>query len=251
MHPAHVCFHDGGWDCNPYDSSNTCTNNIMGGTKYSRHFSALQCGRIQRALQISPLRHFAYGEDNPPDLHITNNQLIDYTRRYYQDVVIDSGATLAITCQVEMSPNTRLIVRPGGKLVVDGGTLTSACSGEMWQGIEVAGDRTKRQLPQYQGKVELRNGARIENALCGIRTGLRWDTLNFATTGGIVYATDATFRNNRRSIDINSYAYTAPSGNIAGYEALFTRCTFEIDTVYMLTSRARMTRCPLERSSSS
>lgn len=65
MHPAHVCFHDGGWDCNPYDSSNTCTKNIMGGTKYSRHFSALQCGRIQRALQISPLRHFAYGEDNP------------------------------------------------------------------------------------------------------------------------------------------------------------------------------------------
>ena len=132
MPPERVCLHDAGWDCDPFDSTNTCTNNIMGGTAYSRHFSALQCGRIQRALQVSSLRHFAYGEENPPDLHITRNQLVDYSRRYYQNVIVDSGVTLTISCQVEMSPNARLIVRPGGKLIVDGGTLTSACAGEMW-----------------------------------------------------------------------------------------------------------------------
>ena len=127
-----VCYHDAGWDCDPFDSTNTCTNNIMDGTAYSRHFSALQCGRIQRALQVSSLRHFAYGEENPPDLHITRNQLVDYSRRYYQNVIVDSGVTLTISCQVEMSPNARLIVRPGGKLIVDGGTITSACAGEIW-----------------------------------------------------------------------------------------------------------------------
>ena len=226
--PERVCLHDAGWDCDPFDSTNTCTNNIMGGTAYSRHFSALQCGRIQRALQVSSLRHFAYGEENPPDLHITRNQLVDYSRRYYQNVIVDSGVTLTISCQVEMSPNARIIVRPGGKLIVDGGTLTSACAGEMWQGIEVVGDRTKNQTAANQGVVELRNGATIENALCGIYTGLRGDT-DFATTGGIVSASDATFKNNRQSVVINSYAYTALSGSISNYNAMFARCTFAVD----------------------
>ncbi|MBR6334122.1 MAG: hypothetical protein IKR77_07025 [Bacteroidales bacterium] len=36
-------------------------------------------------------------------------------------------------------------MRPGDTLIVDGGTLTSACPGEMWQGIEVVGDRTRHQ----------------------------------------------------------------------------------------------------------
>ena len=143
--------------------------------------------------------------------------------------IIDPNVTLTITGNLLCGGGGRLIVRPGGKLVVDGGTLTSACDGVMWQGIEVVGDRTKRQQSQYQGTVELRNGARIENALCAVRAGLREDTVTFATTGGIISATDATFRNNRQSVVINSYAYTAPSGSIANYNATFSRCTFTVD----------------------
>jgi len=30
----------------PYDSTNTCTNFLMGGTKYTKSISALQAGRI-------------------------------------------------------------------------------------------------------------------------------------------------------------------------------------------------------------
>ncbi len=142
---------------------------------------------------------------------------------------IDPNVTLTITSNLLCGAGGRLIVRPGGKLVVDGGTLTSACPNEMWQGIEVVGDRTKQQLAQYQGKVELKNGARIENALCAIRMGLREDTVTFATTGGIISASNATFKNNRQSVMINSYAYTAPSGGIANYNSTFSRCTFTID----------------------
>ena len=142
---------------------------------------------------------------------------------------IDPNVTLTITGNLLCGGGGRLIVRPGGKLIIDGGTLTSACAGEMWQGIEVVGDRTKRQQSQYQGTVELRNGARIENALCAVRAGLREDTVTFATTGGIISATDATFKNNRQSVVINSYAYTALSGGIANYNATFSRCTFTVD----------------------
>ncbi len=145
-------------------------------------------------------------------------------------VDVDAGTTITWTGKtVHFTKLARIIVRPGGKLVVDGGTLTSACADEMWQGIEVVGDRTKRQQSQYQGTVELRNGARIENALCAVRTGLREDTVAFATTGGIVSASDAVFKNNRQSVVINSYAYTALSGSISNYNAMFARCTFAVD----------------------
>ena len=163
-------------------------------------------------------------------MHITRNQLIDYTRKYYQTVVVDSGVTLTVTCTVEMSPGTRLIVRPGGKLVVDGGRLTSACPGEMWQGIEVVGDRTKRQIPQWQGKVELRNRAKIENAICGIRTGLGVNLVDVATTGGIILADSAYFTNNCRAVEVNSYTNHSPAGTVTDNVCSFERCTFTVDS---------------------
>lgn len=144
-------------------------------------------------------------------------------------LLVDAYATLTITGTLYNTPSARIIVHPGGKLIVDGGTLTSACTGEMWQGIEVLGDPTQRQLSQYQGTVELRNGATIENAHCAIRTGGRSDTVHYFTTGGIISAENTTFRNNRQSVVINSYAYTAPSGGIANYNATFSRCTLKVD----------------------
>ena len=123
----------------------------------------------------------------------TGNKMI------HDSLVVNSSAVLTITDTVYMSSSARLIVLPGGKLVVDGGTLTSACPGELWRGIEVVGDRTKRQLPQWQGTVELKNGARIENAHCGIHTGLPGDAA-YATAGGIIKADSAFFKNNRRAV---------------------------------------------------
>ena len=158
----------------------------------------------------------------------TNSLLID-------TFCIENGKTLTVTGTLYCAPSTRIIVRPGGKLIVDGGTLTSACDDVMWQGIEVVGDRTKRQLPQYQGKVVLRNGAVIENALCALRTSLREDTLTFATAGGIIEAEEAVFRNNRQSVLVNSYAYTM-GGTVLNYSAQFYHCNFVVDTSNLFAS---------------
>ena len=143
------------------------------------------------------------------------------------NLIIDSLATLTIMDTLYIANNSRIIVRPGGKLVVDGGTLTSACSGEMWQGIELVGDRTKRQLAQYQGTVELRNGAIIENAHCAIKTRLGDD--NWHTTGGIIKADSALFINNRRSVEFLSYTNQNAGGGIIGNQSYFNRCTFKLD----------------------
>ena len=108
-------------------------------------------------------------------------------------MIVDSGATLTVTCTLSFVPQARLIVRPGGKLIVDGGTLTSACAGEMWQGIEVVGDRTQHQNAAHQGTVILRNYATIENAHCAIKTGLAGN--EWLTADGIVQCTGSTLRN--------------------------------------------------------
>ena len=118
------------------------------------------------------------------------SMLVDDTRYLASDTFcVENGKTLTVTGTLYCAAGTRIIVRPGGKLIVDGGTLTSACTGEMWQGIEVVGDRTKHQTAANQGTVTLLNGATIENAHCAIRTGLE------GNADGIVQCTGSTLRN--------------------------------------------------------
>ena len=58
---------------------------------------------------------------------------------------MDSLSTQYVYDTAKLRQEARIIVRPGGKLIVDGGTLTSACDGEMWQGIIVEGNASLRQ----------------------------------------------------------------------------------------------------------
>ena len=160
-------------------------------------------------------------------LHITSNTIWSSEMYLPAPITVDSAAILTITGIYHCGQAARFIVRPGGKLVVDGGTLTSACSSEMWQGIEVVGDRTKRQISQWQGTVELKNGAVIENAHCGIRTGLGED--NWHTTGGIIKADSAFFINNRRAVAFLSYTNHSPAGTITDNQSSFSRCVFTVD----------------------
>jgi len=69
-----------------------------------------------------------------------------------REVVVDSLSMLTWQDKTVLcTPDCRLIVRPRGFLTLDHTTLTSACPGEMWQGIEVVGDRTKQQTHLNQG----------------------------------------------------------------------------------------------------
>ena len=140
---------------------------------------------------------------------------------------VDSGATLTITDTLHCAPTARIIVRPGGRLVVDGGVLTSACEDGMWEGIYVEGDRTRPQTAANQGTVELKNGAVVENAHCGITTSSPDE--QWLSTGGIVYASDAIFRNNRKSVGFLSYEDILPSGAVRTNLSSFSNCTFTVD----------------------
>jgi hypothetical protein len=147
---------------------------------------------------------------------IISDTIWDDEMEVSHEVVVQNRASLTVTGRIRMAENTRIIIEPGSKLILDGGIITNTC-GDLWQGIEVWGDPLASQhTPLYHGMVQIINGGRIENAVIGVRAGSS-DTPG--KEGGIVLATDAEFVNNGICVMYDPYAFTN-SGH-------FTNCTFE------------------------
>lgn len=193
-------------------------NNLMGQDNPIA-ISPKQMGRMHRILSTdksiipgNSTRHFAYGYSAIPH-EITGNETWDFTFKSYNDIVVKKGATLTLTCRLEMVKEAAIIVEQGGLLVVDGATITSARSAGtdhegLWKGIQVWGDSNKGQYqldPQgfyYQGRVEVRNGAIIENAEIAIQA---WKPGSWINGGGIIKTTVATIRNCWKGIHFGFY----------------------------------------------
>ncbi|MBK6540855.1 MAG: hypothetical protein IPG10_06180 [Flavobacteriales bacterium] len=150
------------------------------------------------------------------------------------DIRVTNGAVLTITSTVEMGPHRGIIVEPGAKLVVDGGTLTSRCFG-FWRGIEVHGNSLEHQYPytqpEHQGMVEVKGGAVIEHAREGVRL---WDPGNYGSMGGVLIAEDATFLNCRRAVEGMKYEGFSPHDPNIPWKnrTRFNRVRFAVDENY-------------------
>ncbi|MCL2131036.1 MAG: T9SS type A sorting domain-containing protein, partial [Lentimicrobiaceae bacterium] len=150
---------------------------------------------------------------------LSEDTLISTPTTIMGTLVIDSGVVLTINTTVYCAPNTKIIVKPTAKLIIDGGTLTSACDGYLWEGIVVMGDDNAPQIDSLQGVVELKNGAEIRDAVCGIRV----------ESGGIIYAEDdAHFINNKQSVYFSPYINYS-NGVIYFNRSYFKNCVFEIN----------------------
>jgi len=147
---------------------------------------------------------------------INNNTTWNSNINIYEDIVITNNSTLTINnCTISLCDNVNIFVYPGSKLIINGSTLTNGCNNAMWQGITVLGNPAQPLLTQrYQGYIELKNGGRIENAICGITV----------TGGGIVEATDAHFINNTVGVKFESLAL----GQM-GISGKFTQANFVLN----------------------
>jgi len=173
----------------------------------------------------------------PRDYTINNGENITWDDNKYinYEIVIKSGGRLTIKGTVFFNKKAVVTVERGGKLIVDGGLLTSNCKCSMWSGIDVWDSRYQSQYYQdQQGVVELSNGAVIENAVTAIRTsrptprGNDPDAYDQDYTGGLIYATNATFRNNQKAILFLPYENFNPlNGSIWSNSSRFIQCTFE------------------------
>jgi len=159
------------------------------------------------------------------------------------DVIIENGATLTISnCNISMHEQARIIVKngdettPGSKLVVDNATIKCQCDHSFWQGIQVWGNRNEPQMPKQnehlqQGTVELKNDATIKNAIIAIDL---WEPDNYASTGGVLTAEDAFFRNNKKSVHALYYTNFNPYYPEVEWDCFtkFKNCSFEITDDY-------------------
>ncbi len=160
-----------------------------------------------------------------------------FTERFVDgDLIIEPGASLTVTGKVYFSAGSRLIVKQGGKLIVDGGTLTSSpsCKTFFWSGIEAWGNSAQHQFPfaggPYQAHVILKNGATIKNADFGVRL---WRPGDWSAIGGIVEATNANFINCRKGLEFVSYQNFNPStGNEYRNLSRILGCNFRIQDDY-------------------
>jgi hypothetical protein len=167
----------------------------------------------------------------PRNYSITDGQDTIWRDNVYVDSIltIEHGGQLTITGTVFLNPKARISVHCGGKLVLDGGKLTTNCSCSLWDGIELWGNSDESQYTdEAQGTVELKNEGIIENARIGVKVFGDPYRSQVYPSGGILYASNTTFRNNETAVRFYPYENYNPithavMNNVSG----FTSCTFE------------------------
>ncbi len=169
-----------------------------------------------------------------------NNYTTNGTITFTSDLVIagtftiSNGSIVTISSTAYCSPTARIIIRPGGKLIVNGGTLTNLCPGKMWDGIYVVGNKNECQIATEQGTLEVKNGSVIENAKCAIHN---WDSINANHSGGIIKVSGhSILRNNGRAAEFVEYTNTTPNGTQINDVSFFKFCDFIIDDNNLFSS---------------
>lgn len=135
----------------PYELEdfNPDENNIMAYTRTScmQYLTEDQGQRMRNAIEeVSYLEETLVEEDLCPcgrDIHITENTTYDEDMFIRGNVFVHPGAQLTITSKLRFAKDRAIIVEPNGRLLVNGGHLTSGC--DPWQGIVVIGDSDEHQ----------------------------------------------------------------------------------------------------------
>lgn len=226
-----VAYYDPTCDLN--DPAAYCTNNLMSGKGLTKYYiSPNQIGRIHRVARFDATREFIWGYSSVP-YNITSDQTWDFSIKMYEDLIIKSGNTLTVTCEIQMVPEASIMIEPGATLVLDGGRITSAKGAKNgWRGIQVWGNHNLNQYgSQNQGKLITKNGAIIENAYNAVKV---WKSGDWSSTGGVLDCRNTTFKNNWRSVEYRPYRNFTNNGNEVMNRGVFNNCVFEWNEDYFL-----------------
>lgn len=223
-------------NCNPKTTANdSCTNNLMGSK--GRYISPLQAGRMHRNLSMDKkMMKYTHGYDKEHPYVVTKNESWDFYIKFYQDVIVKSGVTLEVNCDIVMEEGAKIIVEPGATLNINGGKITSCVPmKKLWGAIEVLGDATKPQQTGTsagsQGKLLLTD-ATLSYARNAITTGRRYSWgVDKSTAGGIIIARNSVMHNCGKAVEYLEYANK--SGNsVRNNRGLFQKCSFFINRYY-------------------
>jgi len=195
-------------------------------------------GRINAYEAVSTAWNISTTSTQP--IIISNGQNItlegaDGIKVINEYIKVCTGGTLSIKSKLFFKENAKIMVEPGGLLIIDGGLLTTYNNTYLWEGIELWGDVNQNQFTQgAQAKIEIKNNARIEYAKIAIGTFRKYNEFLSVPSGGIIMADTAFFYNNKVCIDMRPYENHHPvSGAIFSNLSYFTNVTFN-NTEYFL-----------------
>ncbi|MFN8777058.1 MAG: T9SS type A sorting domain-containing protein [Flavobacteriales bacterium] len=147
------------------------------------------------------------------------------------DLVFEPGTVTYINNMTfEFGPEANVIIRQNAKVRMNGSVFTALhCNTQMWPGVNLLGHVSLSQSPFSltapfnaggQGLLIMQNQSRIEHARIGVEVGI-----NNSTAGGVIYATDSEFRNNK--MDVSFRKYHAYSGTtLVANKSYFGNCLF-------------------------
>ena len=183
----------------------------------------------------------------------TNNPMVNEgfgdtvnTLRIKDKLVIGKGQSLTIKdMTIEMGKDAQIIVESdpaglieAGRLELNNTTIKAYrdCANEesYWDGIVLQGNNAQSQEniggnpnKRYQAMLYMYENSRLADATVAVRT---YDPANASTrAGGIVYAFNSTFSNNKVAVDIAPYYNATLVPYFSGYASKFDKCTFLFD----------------------
>lgn len=171
-----------------------------------------------------------------------NSGTAEQPYRLCGDIWISADSKLTMWDEVQSPENVKVYIKPSGKLVLDGATLTNLPEEQrpMWIGVQVWGNSNKHQLKEngryWQGVLEMKNEARIQNAITAIDV---WNPEDDKSMGGIVNAENAYFNNNTTTVFFhpyeNQFEHPHHPGNLVVKDnvSYFKNCEFSIDDKYI------------------
>ncbi len=138
------------------------SNNVMDYNAFQNAYSPCQIGKIhynmskRSAAQHKMLKRTWCQFDPKKSINIKDDVVWGSMKDLEGNITIENGASLTIQCMVSMAPGSKIIVKPRGKLIIDGGLLYNDC-GKEWEGVEQWRKR------KHLGKIEFLNDGKIAN----------------------------------------------------------------------------------------
>jgi hypothetical protein len=72
------------------------------------------------------------------------------------DIIIEEDITLRLSCRTHMPAGAKIIVKPGGKLILNAARIHNDC-GKSWGGFDIQSIGNKKGMIEYFGDVRIEN----------------------------------------------------------------------------------------------
>jgi len=219
--------------CNNYESG---SYNIMGHNgnatalspcQWRIYYGRLLGGSLQTGERAKYVKIFGCEPGVMPTITIQSGTDIYWStpRVTGGPVIIESNATLTISCAHIFTSGASIHVKRGGKLKTINGAIFAACGEPSWKGIFVEGNANEEQpdpeaevseTDDWLSGVVYLDGAYISGAYTAVNTWQDGQLGNPDYWGGVVYAKGSTFENNRRGVAFMAYGKENKSAFLEG-----------------------------------